>query len=165
MDDPARGAGDKQALPRVALDTNVCLDLFLFRDPRVAALWAALQAGQLHAITDAACREEWLRVLQYPQLALDEADRASAIAAFDAIVECVPASESEAPLSPLPRCRDPDDQKFLELARSAGADWLVTRDDELLRLGHRTRRDGLFEIIEPQAWPPATADADQISKR
>ena len=156
MDEPARSAGGKRTVPRVVLDTNVCLDLFLFRDPRVVALEAALQSGQVHAVTDAACREEWLRVLRYPQLALDEAARARAVAAFDAIVECVPAGESEAALSPLPRCGDPDDQKFLELARNAGAGWLVSRDDELLRLGRRTRRDGLFEIIEPQAWPPAT---------
>lgn len=165
MDEPARSAGDKQTVPRVVLDTNVCLDLFLFRDPRVAALLAALQSGQLQAVTDAGCRKEWLRVLQYPQLALDEAARALAVAAFDAIVECVPVSQSGAALSPLPRCGDPDDQKFLELARDAGARWLVSRDDELLRLGRRTRRDGLFEIIEPQAWPPATTVLDQISKR
>lgn len=146
---------DGQTVPRVVLDTNVCLDLFLFRDPRVAALRAALQAGQLQAVTDAACREEWLRVLQYPQLALDEAAQAGAAAAFDAIVECVSLA-AQAALPPLPRCGDPDDQKFLELARDAGARWLVSRDDELLRLGRRTRRDGLFGIIEPQAWPPAT---------
>ena len=156
MDEPARSAGGKHAIPRMVLDTNACLDLFVFRDPRVAALLAALQSGQFQAVTDDACRDEWLRVLQYPLLALDEAARAGAVAAFDAIVECVPVDESEAALSPLPRCRDPDDQKFLELARNAGASWLVSRDDELLRLGRRTRRDGLFEIIEPQAWPPAT---------
>ena len=34
----------------------------------------------------------------------------------------------------LPPCRDPDDQKFLELAAGAGADALVTKDRELLRL-------------------------------
>ena len=157
MDEPARSAGDKQALPRVVLDTNVCLDLFLFRDPRVAALGAALQSGQVQAVTDAACRDEWLRVLQYPQLALDEAARGRAVAAFDAMVECVCISErAEAALARLPRCRDPDDQKFLELARNAGASWLLSRDDELLRLGRRTRHGGLFGIIEPQAWPPAT---------
>lgn len=156
MDESARSVGDTQAVPRVVLDTNACLDLFLFRDPRVAALLGALQAGQLQAVTDAACREEWLRVLQYPQLALDEAARASAVAAFDVIVASMPVCESQAALPPLPRCGDRDDQKFLELARNAGASWLVSRDDELLRLGRRTRRDGLFDIIEPQAWPPAT---------
>lgn len=156
MDEPARSAGGKQAVPRVVLDTNVCLDLFVFHDPRVVALGAALQSSQVHAVTDAACREEWLRVLRYPQLALDEAAQAIAVAAFDALVECMPTGEPEAALPPLPRCGDPDDQKFLELARNAGAGWLVSRDDELLRLGRRTRLDGLFEIIEPQAWPPAT---------
>ncbi|WP_441005125.1 PIN domain-containing protein, partial [Novilysobacter viscosus] len=56
------------AVPRVVLDTNVCLDLWLFGDPRAADLRAALHAGGVLAVTDQACREEWLRVLHYPQL-------------------------------------------------------------------------------------------------
>ena len=36
-------AGD--ATPRIVLDTNVCLDLFVFGDPRVAALRDALRAA------------------------------------------------------------------------------------------------------------------------
>ena len=45
--------------------------------------------------------------------------------------------------STLPRCADPDDQKFLELADDAGADVLVTGDGHLLSLAGRTR----FEIF------------------
>ena len=61
------------ARPRIVLDTNACLDLWVFGDPRAAGLLAALQAGAL-----------------------------------------------------------------------AGHD--------VLALGRRTRRDGLFEIVSPQAW-------------
>ena len=59
-------------VPRVVLDTNVCLDLLLFGDPRAAALHAALRAGTVIAMTDEHCRAEWLRVLAYPQLGLPE---------------------------------------------------------------------------------------------
>jgi predicted nucleic acid-binding protein len=31
-------------------------------------------------------------------------------------------------------CRDPDDDKFLEVAMSGGADWIVTGDADLLAL-------------------------------
>jgi predicted nucleic acid-binding protein len=60
----------------------------------------------------------------------------------------------------LPNCSDRDDQKFLELARDAGAAILVTKDKALLKLARRTARDGLFRIMPPEAWvkleaPPA----------
>ena len=52
----------------------------------------------------------------------------------------------------LPRCRDPDDQRFLELARDAGAAALVTRDRELLRLARRTMRMARFDVLTPESW-------------
>ncbi|HEY5804008.1 MAG TPA: putative toxin-antitoxin system toxin component, PIN family [Lysobacter sp.] len=136
---------------RVVLDTNVCLDLFVFDDPRVAALRSALASGDVVAVSNGECRNEWLRVLAYPQLRLDETTRSAAIAAFDAQVQCLPAST--VPDGALPRCADPDDQKFLRLAFTAGARWLLSRDDALLVLARRTRRDGLFDVLVPEAWP------------
>jgi predicted nucleic acid-binding protein len=47
-------------------------------------------------------------------------------------------------------CSDPADQKFLDLAYTARADWLVTRDNALLKLARRARRDGL-KILTPAA--------------
>jgi len=47
----------------------------------------------------------------------------------------------------LPRCKDPDDQKFLELAARTGANLLVSKDKALLRLA---RKPGLpFRIATP----------------
>jgi hypothetical protein len=78
------------ATPRIVLDTNVCLDLFVFDDPRCRRLLDALHAGDVIAVTSASCREEWLRVLCYPQLALDGAAREAATARFDALIQCCP---------------------------------------------------------------------------
>ena len=61
--------------PRIVLDTNVCLDLLVFGDPRVEPLRAALQCGDVIGVRDDACRDEWIRVLAYPLLALDEVRR------------------------------------------------------------------------------------------
>ncbi|KRF02212.1 toxin [Frateuria sp. Soil773] len=141
--------------PRIVLDTNVCLDLFLFGDPQSAALHAAMREGAIEAVTRRDCREEWLRVLHYPQLPIDETLRPGLAQAFDALVRCLPDGEAEAePGVALPRCADPDDQKFLELAQAAGARWLVSKDNELLRLAPRCAREGLFWIGLPQAWSP-----------
>lgn len=50
----------------------------------------------------------------------------------------------------LPRCSDPDDQKFLVLADVALADCLLTRDKALLKLG-RARYGLPFRIAQPEA--------------
>lgn len=137
--------------PRVVLDTNVCLDIFLFGDAQSAALHVAMQRGTIEAVTRADCREEWLRVLHYPQLPVTDAARPGIEAAFDALVRCLP-DELATAAAPLPRCADPDDQKFLELAQASGARWLVSKDNELLKLAPRCKRDALFWIGLPQAW-------------
>ncbi|WP_246606443.1 putative toxin-antitoxin system toxin component, PIN family [Novilysobacter antarcticus] len=152
-DGPRIGSVDA---PRVVLDTNVCLDLLLFDDPRVAALAQALQSRQLIAVANADTRAEWRRVLGYPALGLDPQHQDELIKAFDTLVADVgntpPAALSITAALPLPRCVDPDDQKFLELARDAGARWLLSRDRDLLVLAARCRRAGLFSVLSPQAW-------------
>lgn len=138
---------------RFVPDTNVCLDLFVFGDPRCAPLLAAVRAGEIELITREDCRDEWLAVLAYPQLKLDEQRRVQAVGTFDAQVRRV--SLSARADANLPRCRDRDDQKFLELAYQAKAVALLTRDDELLRLARRAKHDGLFAILPPHAWREA----------
>lgn len=141
---------------RVVLDTNVCLDLFVFCDPRRAALAAALLEGRIEAVTRADCRSEWLAVLQYSCFGLDDPRRAQAIDRFDAIVRCLDPDDTTAAANVatvvLPRCTDRDDQKFLELARDSGAAQLLTKDRALLKLAGKCRRAGLFTICDPQAW-------------
>jgi len=56
----------------------------------------------------------------------------------------------------LPLCRDPDDQKFLEAALAARAEFLLTRDRALLELarraGHAQRRAVPFRILTPEGF-------------
>jgi putative PIN family toxin of toxin-antitoxin system len=136
---------------RIVIDTNVCLDLFVFRDPRWDALLAALNDGSVEAVTRADCRMEWLIVLGYAHLQLDSAARARCGAEFDRLIMCLPPLADVEPVK-LPICRDPDDQKFLELARDAQAAILITKDKALLKLAGKTRRAGLFLILPPQSW-------------
>ena len=135
------------------LDTNVCLDLFVFRDPAVAALREALESGEVIGTTSDACRDEWKRVLGYPLLRLDETARDAAVVEYDAVMRI---ADQIRPLGfALPRCADEDDQKFLELAAGCSARWLLSRDDALLKLARRTKREGWFEILAPAAWVEA----------
>jgi len=140
----------------IVLDTNVCLDLFVFHDPRWAPLLAALESGAVQAVTRADCRDEYRIVLHYPHLPLDDGSRPQAAERFDALIRVV-APDSKA--LRLPVCSDRDDQKFLELARDAGAAILVTKDKALLKLARRTAREGLFRIMPPEAWVKSEAPA------
>ena len=54
--------------------------------------------------------------------------------------------------SGLPQCRDPDDQKFLEAAAAAHADFLVSRDRALLEMNRRRARALPFRILTPEAF-------------
>jgi len=134
---------------KIILDTNVCLDLFVFHDPRWAPLLAALEAGTVQAVTRADCRDEYLIVLHYKHLPLDEATRLTAAARFDALITVI-----DPPVSGvrLPVCTDRDDQKFLELARDAAVDTLITKDKALLKLARKTEKAGMFRIMVPEAW-------------
>lgn len=135
----------------VVLDTNVCLDLFVFRDPASIKLLLALKNGTVKAVTNEACRTEWLRVLDYAQIPLNPVSKLACIAEFDALVGCV--SQAAISYSALPLCSDSDDQKFLELAHDSGADFLITKDNALLKLRRKTALSGLFNIIRPTELP------------
>jgi len=134
---------------RIILDTNVCLDLFVFHDPRWAPLLAALESGEVEAVTRADCRDEYRIVLHYAHLPLDAASREVAAARFDQLIKVIapPASGVR-----LPVCTDKDDQKFLELARDAAVDTLITKDKALLKLARKTARAGMFGILVPEVW-------------
>ncbi|RIV65146.1 putative toxin-antitoxin system toxin component, PIN family, partial [Burkholderia pseudomallei] len=70
------------------------------------------------------------------------------------------APADDAPPRPLPKCRDRDDQKFLELAYTARADWLVSKDRALLKLTRRTERDFGFRIAQPAPFAASALAAD-----
>lgn len=125
-------------LPRLVLDTNVLLDLWLFDDPSVRSLRTAIEAGELRALRSAECDAEFEQVLTRPQFALDDASRRSLLARWAACSGPI-AGVAPAPLA----CADADDQKFLDAAFSAGADWLLTRDKGLLKLARRAEASGL----------------------
>lgn len=156
-----RARGHAVATPRrLVLDTQVWLDLLVFRDPRLRVLDEALRAGAAVALMDARMRAELARVLAYPAIAPSCPDAADVLATADRLSRLVPVPP--APAATLPRCRDPDDQMFVELALALRVDALLSRDGALLRMAPRLRREGVA-VLEPARW--CEARGDQISKR
>jgi len=140
-------------LLRLILDTNVWLDWLVFDDPSSAPLKAAVSEGRAEVIIDDAALEELTRVLAYSFGArtLDAQQQAAAMARCLRIACRDEGGGLRDEEIPLPKCADPDDQKFLELALACGANCLVTRDDALLQLERGRARPLPFRIVTPQA--------------
>jgi len=124
---------------KVVLDTNVWLALWFFREPEVGGLREALARGELVPVRSAATDVELAEVLGRPNLFNVAIDRqAELLRQWESLAVLV------GEIAPAPcRCRDPDDQKFVDLALSAGARWLLTRDRDLLKLRKKVRAAGL----------------------
>ncbi len=91
--------------------------------------------------------DELTRVLRYPELKISEAAAVALVERYTALARTAPPVSGLLPA--LPRCRDADDQKFLELAARLPADWLISKDKALLSLA-RTRGLG-FRILSAAA--------------
>jgi len=124
---------------RLVFDTNVWLDWLVFADPSVFPLRQAVEMRRAAIYLDGACEAELERVLAYDlgRHSIDSAAQARALAACRATAHRIEEPLDEALRAQLPRCRDPDDQKFLEAALAARANYLVTKDQALLELAPR----------------------------
>ena len=120
---------------RAVLDTNVVLSALLFSRGRVSWLRGAMRAGTVVPVVSRVTVQELVRVLEYPKFAPSHDDREELLADFlpfaEIFLESLPSLEHV-------KCRDPDDQIFLELAIAAGADAVVTGDADLLALAGKT---------------------------
>lgn len=142
---------------RLVLDTNVWIDWLVFDDPSITPIKAAQQDGRIYIVVNEACLEELSAVLAYPEFKLDEAQKKNHLTEVD---RCTIGLDDRRPARPtaLPRCSDPDDQKFLELARDAQADWLITRDKALLRMRRMKLEVAGFRISTAEQWVVSFAD-------
>ena len=124
---------------KLILDTNIVLDLFVFNDPDLATLKPALLAGlenkQLNWIATTDMRIELERVLTYPKItprmAFYQVTADDVLAKFDQLATLV---------DPAPKakwaCKDPDDQRFIDLAVQHQAT-LLSKDQAVLCMAKR----------------------------
>ncbi len=146
---PVETQDTRHPAPWVVLDTNVVLDLWLFADTRSAPLRLALAAGRLTPLATAPMLAELADVLQRPFAAGWPVPPAVALAALQGSARLVDPPVPAGP--PAPRCTDPDDQKFIDLAWHWPAAWLISRDRAVLRLARPALARGL-RIVTPDRW-------------
>ncbi len=137
----------------LVLDTNIVLDLFVFDDPKAQALIQVLRDGAAQWIATAPMREELARVLAYPHIATRMVargtDAPAVLAGFDRHAVLVDAA-AHAPYV----CKDPDDQKFIDLAAAHRA-VLLSKDAQVLCMRKRLQQIG---VAARAAWElPAQA--------
>lgn len=133
--------------PRAVIDTNVLLDFWIFDDPATRDLRVAIELGRVVALRSDAQTAEFVDVLQRSKFALSDERQRDIVQQWSDVSAPVE-SVAAAPLL----CTDPDDQKFLELAFSGRADWLISKDKALLRLARRALRLNLL-IALPAGVP------------
>ena len=134
--------------PRIVIDTQIVMDWLVFADPRLAPLADALATGQLEWIGSPAMLDELRHVLGRGVAANRQPDLPSIEATFARLCRTI-----EAEPAPAVRlvCRDPDDQKFIDLALAERATWLLSRDKAVLALRKRALAFGL-SIATIESW-------------
>ncbi len=122
----------------IVIDTNIVLDLLVFKDPATATLQHALDAtgaNQLNWLATQPMRDELARVLAYPQivtrLVFYKLLADDVLTAFDKHARIV-ASAPKASVT----CSDADDQKFIDLAVTHKA-MLLSKDKAILSMKKR----------------------------
>lgn len=129
------------SLATVVLDTNIVLDLLVFADPATEPLRQRLESDESVWIATPPMREELARVLDYPQIVrrrqFHGLTASQVLQAFD----------RQARLMPVPpkaawTCKDPDDQKFIDLAVTH-ASLLLSKDQAVLCMRRRLATAGV----------------------
>ena len=146
----------------LVLDTNAVLDALLFGNPRMDAALAALTRGELVWRATRAMREELSHVIKRSALHRYSPDCERILTEFDRRTTLI---ESACVVgSPLLRCRDADDQVFVDLAFHLRPATLLTSDRDLLALARRGRPFDVA-ILPPARFSSATACAPGATGR
>lgn len=133
-------------IPCIVIDTNVLLDIWVYRNPATPPLLAALEIGQLRWLATAAMREELLRVLNYAHIAMRRDKEGLSLQAVMEAFDRLSLSVDDAPRCTVV-CKDPDDQKFIDLAVAQTA-VLLSKDKLVLKLRKRLSAFGVKTTAE-----------------
>ena len=148
-DQDAAQAESVQVPQAWVIDTNIVLDLWLFEDPSTIPLRAALQSGAISHLATDSMRDELERVLTYPHLikrmAKSNIQAPDILNRFDEYqLAAEPAAKAAC------TCKDPDDQKFIDLA-VAHAVPLLSKDNAILCMKKRLLESGV--VLNPTDIP------------
>ena len=116
---------------RLVLDTNVILDLLVFKDPSAESIRHLLDAKLVDAVRSEASMLELVEVIQRPTFKLSREEQEVILQAWESSARLL----ENAAIEPAPfTCRDLDDQVFLDMAYSIRPALLLSKDLRVLEL-------------------------------
>jgi putative PIN family toxin of toxin-antitoxin system len=125
----------------VIFDTNVLLDIFVFNDFRALHLKQALTENKIIALATPKTIEELADVISRPLFSLDEVTQERILTQWRSLARLM---EDENLQGAPWKCADQDDQVFLDLAYTAQPSILLSKDNEILKLAYKAKKDGVF---------------------
>lgn len=118
---------------RIVIDTNILLDIVYFDDPRIQNLKKALENNQVEAWSCDLIWAEFLDVLKRPLFYSNEANYQRIAEQARTYFQIETTNIASSPF----KCKDKDDQVFIDLAVLKAPCWLISRDNEVLKLAKR----------------------------
>jgi putative PIN family toxin of toxin-antitoxin system len=134
----------------LVLDTNVILDLLVFKDPSTEPIRLMLDAKIVDAVRSEASMLELVDVIQRPIFKLSREEQDSILQAWASVTQLLENTAIEsAPFI----CRDLDDQIFLDMAYSIRPAVLFSKDLRLLELrvsakGHGVEITNQYDYLQ-----------------
>jgi len=142
--------GAAAAPVRVVLDTNIVLDLWLYKDAATSELLEALETNTVQWLATQVMRDELERVLAYTHIAQRLTSglltAQNILAQFDAHARLMPIAPKA-----LFVCKDGDDQKFIDLSAEHTTQ-LISKDKAVLTMRNRMARLG---VVVGKRFPAA----------
>lgn len=130
------------SVPVCVLDTNIILDIFYFKDPKVQTLTQAIEEGKIVPVGHFDTFAELADVISRSQFHLTESEQDDLldhwVRAHLLILD---------PLEKKSFCKDPDDDKFFNLACLAKAAYLISKDKKVLKARGKLKTCGCSVIL------------------
>jgi putative PIN family toxin of toxin-antitoxin system len=126
--------------PRLVLDTNIILDLLVFKDPSAEPIQLLLDAKLVDAVRSEASMLELIDVIQRPAFKLSQEEQERILQIWESSARLM----ENAAIEPAPfTCRDPDDQVFINMAYSLRPALLLSKDLRVLELQAIAKQHGV----------------------
>lgn len=124
--------------PIIVLDTNILLDVLVFDDDRAHPLRAALDANQLDVVATNKTFAEFQDVIGREQFSLNKDQQQLISEQWKKWARIV--SDDDLCQAPW-KCKDLDDQVFINLAYSFRPSALISKDKQVLKIAKRAIKE------------------------
>ncbi len=126
--------------PVVVLDTNILLDILVFDDQRAHPLRSALSEKKIDAVATTKTIEELVDVISRPQFSLSPEQQKEIHIQWQSWSRLF----DDASLAIAPwKCKDRDDQVFINLAYSLKPAILISKDKLVLKIAKRAIKENI----------------------